>query len=196
MKSPFPGMDPYLEARWSDVHATLIAFSGESLQPALPSGLRARCEERFVFEDDGAEISSAWRRQAEAQDEGAVVADLIAVDMDDVPVIDRFLRIIDSTNGNRVVTAIEALSPWNKLPGKLNQAYCRKVADYGSAGVSVVQIDLLRSSRVWLPWTERVLKEKQDYPYYVSFRRAWQPERWWVYAIDGQTGEIETSAAD
>lgn len=24
MESPFPGMDPYLEARWSDVHASLI----------------------------------------------------------------------------------------------------------------------------------------------------------------------------
>lgn len=28
MKSPFPGMDPYLEARWSDVHAKLIGFIG------------------------------------------------------------------------------------------------------------------------------------------------------------------------
>src|SRR5947209_2879947 len=129
MKSPFPGMDPYLESRWSDVHATLIAFSGEALQPALPSGLRARCEESFVLEDDSAEISSAWGGHAKAQGEGAVVADLVAVDMNDLPVIDRYLTIIDSTNDNRVVTAIEVLSPWNKLPGKLNQAYCRKIAD-------------------------------------------------------------------
>jgi hypothetical protein len=26
MKSPFPGMDPYLESRWSDVHPKLIAL--------------------------------------------------------------------------------------------------------------------------------------------------------------------------
>lgn len=30
-RSPFPGMDPYLEARWSDVHSKLIAFIGEAL---------------------------------------------------------------------------------------------------------------------------------------------------------------------
>src|SRR5580765_506143 len=27
MKSPFPGMDPYLEARWGDVHQSLITVT-------------------------------------------------------------------------------------------------------------------------------------------------------------------------
>ena len=40
--SPFPGMDPYLESRWSDVHVKLIGFIGEALQPLLPPALRAR----------------------------------------------------------------------------------------------------------------------------------------------------------
>src|SRR5436309_1976850 len=33
MRSPFPGMDPYLESRWSDVHASFIHFTKAVLQP-------------------------------------------------------------------------------------------------------------------------------------------------------------------
>jgi hypothetical protein len=50
MLSPFPGMDPYLEARWSNVHTTHIALIQEILQPALPFGLRARAEERVLLQ--------------------------------------------------------------------------------------------------------------------------------------------------
>jgi hypothetical protein len=31
MKSPFPGMDPYLEQFWRDVHASLIIYSRDQL---------------------------------------------------------------------------------------------------------------------------------------------------------------------
>jgi hypothetical protein len=51
------------------------------------------------------------------------------------------------TSRNRVVTAIEVLSPWNKRAGRLNKDYRRKLDDYARAEVSVVEIDLLRSSR-------------------------------------------------
>jgi hypothetical protein len=27
MPSPFPGMDPYLEVHWRDIHASLIIYS-------------------------------------------------------------------------------------------------------------------------------------------------------------------------
>src|SRR5687768_7071500 len=50
MPSPFPGMDPYLEARWSDVHSKLIAYIGEALQPGLLPDLRARSDERVLLE--------------------------------------------------------------------------------------------------------------------------------------------------
>jgi hypothetical protein len=32
MKSPFPGMDPWLEAHWGDVHARLIVEASNQLQ--------------------------------------------------------------------------------------------------------------------------------------------------------------------
>ena len=54
MKSPFPGMDPYLEQHWPDVHARLILYACDQLEDQLPGDLIARVEERVVFEaDDG-----------------------------------------------------------------------------------------------------------------------------------------------
>src|ERR1700752_425913 len=50
MPSPFPGMDPYLEAHWRDVHARLIIYACDALQAVLPSSLRARVEERVLLE--------------------------------------------------------------------------------------------------------------------------------------------------
>lgn len=42
-------------------------------------------------------------------------------------IIDRFILILDVTSGNRVVTAIAILSPWNKSPGRLKKDYLRKI---------------------------------------------------------------------
>src|ERR1700676_2877218 len=50
MPSPFPGMDPYLEAHWRDVHASLIIYARDALQGVLPSALRARVEESVLLE--------------------------------------------------------------------------------------------------------------------------------------------------
>ena len=50
MKSPFPGMDPYLEMHWGHVHQSLVTYALEALQPNLPTGLVARLEERVFIE--------------------------------------------------------------------------------------------------------------------------------------------------
>src|SRR5207244_3370983 len=52
MKSPFPGMDPYLEAHWLDVHTRLVAYSADALNEKLPEELIARSEERVAVEAD------------------------------------------------------------------------------------------------------------------------------------------------
>ena len=41
-KNPFPGMNPWLEAHWGDVHTSLTTYACDQLQPQLPAGLRAR----------------------------------------------------------------------------------------------------------------------------------------------------------
>src|SRR5262245_52393742 len=54
MPSPFPGMDPYLEQHWGDIHHRLITYGCDQLRPQLPEDLRARIEERvFVESDEG-----------------------------------------------------------------------------------------------------------------------------------------------
>src|SRR5580765_8331969 len=147
MKSPFPGMDPYLEARWSDVHATLIALVKETLQPDLPRDLRARSEERVLVEEEGKDELRSYRSDvaviqtarpgAERPRASASVATIepIVVRYYEGPTIDRCVHIIDVSNGNRVVTAIEILSPWNKCSGRLNTDYRRKLVDYVAADV-------------------------------------------------------------
>ena len=41
MKSPFPGMDPYLEQRWRDLHTRLVHYSCDEIQTRLPTDLFA-----------------------------------------------------------------------------------------------------------------------------------------------------------
>ena len=79
IKSPFPGMDPYLEAHWRDVHHRLVTYTSDFLQDGLPQSLRARMEERVFVEDEEGGLRGiypdvrvfgrpGWRRT----DEGAV----------------------------------------------------------------------------------------------------------------------------
>lgn len=115
MKSPFPGMDPYLESRWSDVQLTLTVRIQEALQPALPVALRARATERPRREDATEEPT------------------------------DCFVRIFDVTDGDRLVTAIEVLRLEQKETGRVREEYERRLKAFAADAVSVVEIDLLRS---------------------------------------------------
>ena len=49
MKSPFPGMDPYLEWYWGDVHTRLTTYASNQLAAQLPSDLRVRIEKARYF---------------------------------------------------------------------------------------------------------------------------------------------------
>lgn len=50
MKSPFPGMDPYLETRWGDVHSRLNIYASDTLRPAL-SAEDAKWAEQLMLND-------------------------------------------------------------------------------------------------------------------------------------------------
>jgi hypothetical protein len=190
-------MDPYLESRWSDVHATLVAILKEALQPALPPSLRARSEERVLVEALEEEPSQYYRADVavldlgEKRSAGAAVAEAPVSAIEPVvieywrgPVVDRWIEIRDVSSGHKVVTAIEILSPWNKMPGRLNDDYIKKLDDYARGGVSVVEIDLLRHPR-----RGRLLVRDEDIPvhrrtpYVVCIRRAWADWRWVAYPI-------------
>jgi hypothetical protein len=190
-------MDPYLEARWPGVHVALVAFIAEALQPLLPRDLRARAEERVLLEDpekeaeggayrsDVAVVEVPVRAGTPGRAPSANVATLepILVPVPEPVDFDRFVKIIDVSNGNRVVTAIEVLSPWNKRRGRLNDTYRKKLSDYALGRVNVVEIDLLRSSRRDLEVGQDDLPPDRRTPYLVCVRRADWPGRWEVFPV-------------
>ena len=58
MKNPFPGMNPYLEGHWPDVHSSLIIYTRDQLQEKLPEGLLARAEEQVCVDEVGQRFHS------------------------------------------------------------------------------------------------------------------------------------------
>src|SRR5262245_30844952 len=54
MTSPFPGVDPFLEAQgfWPDFHATFINYWREALAEVLPDHYEARIVERLNLVDE------------------------------------------------------------------------------------------------------------------------------------------------
>src|ERR1700730_11900871 len=107
MPSPFPGMDPYLEAHWRDVHAGLVIYARDALQGVLPGSLRARVEESVLLETpqglgdhplfpDVRVVEYTSKRDTEARPETSVaVAEPLLVEVESEPVTETFLEIID-----------------------------------------------------------------------------------------------------
>ena len=56
MKSPFPGMDPYLESRWLNVHSRLNIYASDAINRLLPPGLLARSEERAIVASEEGDV--------------------------------------------------------------------------------------------------------------------------------------------
>ena len=187
MKSPFPGMDPYLEQFWRDVHHRLITYSCDWLQPDLPAGLRARMEERvFVETEDAVRRPIApdvyvvehprGRGTAASAESGLAVAEpTVTIHLDDEPTTQGYLEIVEVGSGNRVVTVIEFLSPSNKLPGDGQDLYLAKQKQVVAAGASLVEIDLTREGRRVLSVLPHRLAPSHRTTYAACVRRGWHP---------------------
>ena len=158
MPSPFPGMDPWLEGprMFPDLHGTLITYIGDALCAVLPEPYFARSATRVWMDDeqqrepDVSLLDDAfhadrptWGGMTQSLAAAGLLAVEVAVGESD-PFEETFLEI-RSTEGDRLVTAIEVLSLSNKSPGdKGRAAYRRKQAEYLREGVGLVEIDLLR----------------------------------------------------
>ena len=113
MTSPFPGMDPYLESHWRDIHARLIIYACDALQSVLPNALRARVEESVLLETptgpgdhplfpDVRVVEYTSKRGLETRhNAGAAVAEPLLVDAEPDRATETFLEIIDRESGNR-----------------------------------------------------------------------------------------------
>jgi len=180
MKSPFPGMDPYVEPNWRDIHTTLMGDARRVLNRSLPPGLIARVEERVAVEtgDDyahgiGPDVRVFSPSTSDPNEgKGGVVIQApfkLVVELD--PIFERSIRIIDA--GGTLITVIEFLSPWNKRqPGAAD--YLTKRNDLLTGGVHVVEIDLVRAG---------------------SWRAVMQPQRCPPEAITTYRAVVRTSGA-
>lgn len=195
MPSPFPGMDPYLEAHWRDIHSRLVIYASDALQGVLPAGLRARVEES-VFLETPLGVSDhpfypdvrvieypSKRRRETASDGGVAVAEPLLVKIEDEPLTETFIEIIDFASGNRIVTVIEFLSPSNKSPGPNREQYLRKQREICSSDANLVEIDLNRFGGHTLAFPLVNLKPRGRTGYMACVRRATQRDQAEVYPM-------------
>jgi Protein of unknown function (DUF4058) len=187
MLSPFPGMEPYLEQFWGDVHHTMITYARAALQKDLPTDLVARVDERvFVESSDGSgrnivpdvrivQRGHSGRRGLPAGN-GIAVAEPLVIHLDQSePIHQGFIEIIDIKSGRRVVTVIEVLSPSKKTPGPERDLYVKKQEELKAGGVTLVEIDLLRAGTRALSVPFDRIPEGHRTPYAVCSRRGWKP---------------------
>lgn len=189
--NPFPGMNPFFELRWPDVHLTLIGYIREALSIELPSDLSVRAEEHIgvsgpegdsTYRSDVA-IREGWQNgfpplwQPEAEGAAAIaVADPEIVLAS--PVIERWLEIRD--RDGRLITAIEVLSPRNK-EGNGRVSYLEKQVDYISCGVNLVEIDLVRAGLPTVAAARAMVGEVQGTESIICVTRASRSDRHEVY---------------
>ena len=148
-------MDPYLEAPtvWPDVHSSLVPIFREQLSPSLAPKYVAELDTQVVIE-------KAWDEPQVVKPDVAVTTPVYipagetAVATPTPPVRSRVpmpiptklvTLYIRQRESDKVVTAIELLSPVNKRPGSGRDEYLEKRATYFSAPIHLVEIDLLRA---------------------------------------------------
>jgi hypothetical protein len=186
MKSPFPGMDPYLEAHWGDVHTRLIVYACDQLRGQMPGGLLVRAQEHVTVQIADSGNGKAARRHGLYPDvrvvehpaataaqpatppaAGAVaVMEPLLVPVELEQETQRSIEIIDTHSGKRVVTAIEILSPTNKSDPHGRAAYLQKQWELRQAKVNLVEIDLLRDG----PYVLTAPAHRVPLPYLVPYR--------------------------
>jgi len=149
-------MDPYLEAHWADVHASLLVYAANQLNTQLPDDLVARIEEAPIIEDE---------------------------DSEDEPRTQRHLRIIESRYGGRVVTAIEVISLYDKVGRGGPAAYTHRQREYFETGANLIEVDLIRQGTFVLAVQEDRIPSACRTPYLICVHRAASPQRSEVYAV-------------
>jgi hypothetical protein len=198
IRSPFPGMDPWLESHWGDIHQAMIIYARDALNEHLPAGLRARVEERVYLEAPSERLRRVIPdvRVVEFSHDptlpgtrlppvrgGAAVADPIVVQIPGDPATESYIQVVDARSGNRVLTVIEILSPANKLAGAGRDAYVAKQDEIAASDSSLVENDLLRQGRtVTLCPPENIPAENRT-PFMVSVSRSWKRLRFEVYPM-------------
>jgi len=180
VNSPFPGMDPYTEARhlWKGLHTQLIGeLSTHQLPPLLAPAYYVDAEPslQIIIEvkpasslqpaglglpvaEATATIAMTWLLESEEEEESAI-----------------FIR---EATTERLVTVIELLSYSNKTGGAEKRArYLLKRRELLQSGIHLVEIDLLR-------WGQRIVPTLPNQPYHILVSRADEQSQSRVWSFD------------
>ncbi len=156
------------------------------LNVQLPDDLQANIEENLaVYKDDtqssirpGIHVSQDVTFPSQVENaSSAIVAEPLVLRRAPHPT--RHVEVVDK-NG-RVITAIEFLSPWNKVGSRAREQYTRKQVDIIDAGVNLVEIDLVRQGSYVLAAPLEQLRPGQRTPYLICVYRDGQPDQFEVY---------------
>lgn len=171
MPSPFPGMDPYLEAPdiWPDFHDALAAELRRELNTILPEPYYARLEmrpEMGIILSEGSlrrivPDVAVLQRPGQAEPSAPVlekprteITEPLRLTIRTDPIRHHFVEIRDVTRNHKLVTLIEIASPSNKQPGPDRRAYEDKQRDVLRSDANLIELDLLRAGRRLLPYGE------------------------------------------
>lgn len=180
MRCPFPGMDPYLERPelWPDFHDSLITYIREDLQPKLRPRYAALVQDRLNVVEHERPIRPDLAVVQTGTTKGRL-ATLPALDADEPLVIELVeevirqpvIHIVEPSAGERVVTAIEVLSPDNKRGGEGQHSFLRKRQELWQSGAHQVEIDLLRAGARILRVSAERPEHSKPWCYVVSVSR-------------------------
>jgi hypothetical protein len=196
MPSPFPGMDPFLEAPdiWPDFHDRFAGQISTDLNRTLPPPYYARLEmrpeigiigldhPRRIVPDVVVARSRLWRPGtaeggvAVAPGPRSAVTASLRVKVSNEPLRHHFVELRDAARGHALVTLIEIVSPSNKQPGSDRKAYEAKRQSILDSDASLIEIDLLRGGEpiVGGRLLSEALAQLQPPPdYVVAISRAW-----------------------
>ncbi|MBI3361614.1 MAG: DUF4058 family protein [Chloroflexi bacterium] len=186
MPSPFPGMDPFLEdpAGWPDVHARVITAMSDYLLPRLLPNFYVRIQERVYIsspDDEGREalapdlFVTTGRPAQPVLAASATISESVLVEtLLDPDIHDRYLEIYDARS-REVVTAIELMSPANKVVGADGrEAFIAKRRAIRAAGAHWIEIDLLRAG-----WRHEDLAGRSDYCALLARAGGHSPRQVW-----------------
>ena len=193
-KSPFPGMDPFLEFHWRDVHQSLAIYTRDALNEVLPEQLRCLAQERVYIAADESTRQTRYPDVYVAEkprgvftpgtNSGTTVAEPILVHLNPDPVSETYLEIRDAASDDRIITVIEFLSPTNKLPGEGRNQYRDKQTECRQAKANLVEIDLTREgNREEVLPTARLVGVNRSATYHACVWRAGDPGVSAVYPI-------------
>jgi Protein of unknown function (DUF4058) len=196
LRSPFPGMDPYLESTWGNIHTHMVSKIGAQLQPLLPRDLRARVTEHVTVDAESFHqgrypdvriverpglVSGAREKPAASMTAEPLVLEL--GDWHDDPLTERWIEIRETATEHQLVTVIELLSPTNKRPGPNRDAYLQRQRELKWSNANLVEIDLLRQWKHVLPVSDDQIPEDVRSPYRVSVWRSGHPRQLELFRI-------------